>query len=169
MKKRLACLLLLACFVMFLTACAPLALFFFDTLVSDHLSKKEIFSLVKKNEELLRNDVANHDFTKSAELKGIVEINVEEEIIDFDCGGSGFGSATSYYGFYYASGDDKMTAIWCGGGPLSKDGDGYSWREAEGDNSYYTEEICENFYYYESTFKNACGKRSAQLLRSTRK
>ena len=38
------------------------------------------------------------------------------------------------------------------GGKLAPSGNGFEWQEANGDNWYYTEHICGNFYYYEASF-----------------
>ena len=74
--------------------------------------------------------------------------------MDFSCGGVGIGSATTYVGFYYTP-DHNISAVWCA--PSSPDsmtplGNGYEWQEPNGDNRYYTEHICGNFYYYEASF-----------------
>lgn len=165
-------------------------------LLSDNLSKEQIFTLVIKNEKLLKNAVKeikcskitqvsttkkseitstdmdysnikglyisteengekiykqsdNSTFQSIMDIKGLIDVNVEDEIIDFYCGGSGFGSSTSYYGFYYTE-NDNLSAIWCAGDTLAPSGKGWSWKN--GDNSYYTEKITDNFYYYEAHF-----------------
>lgn len=88
--------------------------------------------------------------------KPIQEISRHEEGVSFFCGGRGFGSATSYYGFYYSS-DGSPKDYWCGtsfGSPeqLKPDGDGFSIKYSNNDNCYYTEKIIDNFYYYEAHF-----------------
>ena len=74
--------------------------------------------------------------------------------MDFDCGAGGFGSETAYRGFYYSEEED-LYAPWCAPPPeellISRDG-GFFWEEAQGDNTYYVEKICEGFFYYEGTF-----------------
>ena len=137
--------------------------------LSDHLSKDEIFALVNQNDELLNKTVSEINSSKSnnsgisstqkAEvpsldysiLKGLEKITVEDDIIDFSCGGAGIGSSTSYYGFYYSE-KDNLTATWCCGGNVVQEGKGWSWEEPDGDNSYYTEKIRDHFYYYEAHF-----------------
>jgi len=142
MKKPIILLAVVLTVIILFQAC--------DRIFFDHLSKKQIFALVSDNEELLLQCIAENDFEKAYAIKGISYISVEEKIIEFGCGGSGFGSGTSYYGFYYTT-DDNMTAIWCAG-PVVPDGRGYSWTEENGDNRYYTEKICDCFYYYEASF-----------------
>ena len=77
--------------------------------------------------------------------KPIQEISRHEEGVSFYCGGTGFGSATSYYGFYYSF-DGSPKDYWCGtsfGSPeqLKPDGDGFSIKYSNDD-----------FYYYEAHF-----------------
>ena len=88
--------------------------------------------------------------------KPIQEISRHEEGVSFYCGGTGFGSATSYYGFYYSF-DGSPKDYWCGTsfgspGQLKPDGDGFSIKYSNDDNCYYTEKIRDNFYYYEAHF-----------------
>lgn len=81
-------------------------------------------------------------------------INADEKLVEFSCGGAGIGSATSYVGFYYSPNDD-MNELWCAPpffSSLTPSGNGFEWHEQNGDNSYYTEHICEHFYYYEASF-----------------
>ena len=77
-----------------------------------------------------------------------------EAYIEFYCGGSGIAPSGTYVGFYYTP-DGKMAVI--GESPsfvqkLIPCGDGFEWREMNGDNRYYTEQIGGNFWYYEETF-----------------
>jgi hypothetical protein len=151
MSKKITIFFIIFSITVALSACKPF---------SDNLSKDQIFTLVNQNQELLNNAVSDiyssglsdDDIIKSVKkLKGLDEITVKDDIINFDCGGSGFGSSTSYYGFYYTK-NENLTAIWCCGGAVVPDGKGWSWKESNGDNSYYTEKISDNFYYYEAHF-----------------
>lgn len=88
--------------------------------------------------------------------KPIREISCHEEGVSFYCGGTGIGSATNYYGFYYSF-DGLPKDYWCGtsfGSPgmLKPDGDGFSIKNSNDDDYYYTEKITDNFYYYEAHF-----------------
>ena len=124
-------------------------------LFSDNLSKKQIFSLVNKNQEMLNDCIDSKDFSEIKQLKGVKEVNFENDVLDVYCGGSGFGSATNYYGFYYSP-PNKPLVVWCGhvseSKRLSPESNGYSIRNSNDDNWYYTEKIRENFFYYESHF-----------------
>ena len=113
-----------------------------------------IVRFVESNQDLLSTCVESGDYSAVERHLLIREINVEADHVDFRCGASGFGSQTSYRGFFYSEKGD-MYAVWCAppeGSQLIRNGDGFFWEESEGDNRYYVEEICEGFYYYEASF-----------------
>lgn len=122
-------------------------------LADDRTDKIDIFTFVTENENLLNECIESNDYKSLENVKIIKEIESEQGFVEFSCGGAGFGSATSYCGFYYSENDD-MTVIWCApkSEPLIKSGSGYMWQENSGDDTYYTEQICEHFYYYEASF-----------------
>ena len=89
-------------------------------------------------------------------IKGVNEVYSDTETIDVYCGGRGFGSATSYYGFYYSP-DGLPKTSWRGSDfgivdEVKSEGNGYALRDSDDDNSYYTEKIRDNFFYYEAHF-----------------
>jgi len=163
----------------------------FRVILSNNLTKKEIFSLVVKHEELfrsvlveiteseldvkyisttqksklydpenayleglyIRRDISTYEnynndtISKAMKLKGLRSISVRSNIVEFDCGGSGFGSASSDYGFFYTEEENIVDDM-----GLVQEGNGWLIREENGDNWYYTERIIENFYYYEAHY-----------------
>ena len=129
----------------------------FSNMIDDSLSKKEIFKLVKDNYSIILDDIEEKDFSDTEKLKGVQEVYSDTEIVDVYCGGSGFGSATSYYGFYYSP-DGLPRDAWCGSDfgrtpdELIPEGKGFAIKNSNDDNYYYTEKIRENFYYYEAHF-----------------
>ena len=124
---------------------------FFD----DSLSKREIFTLVNKNHELINECIESGDFSKIEELKGVKSVYSENDVLDVYCGGSGFGPSTNYYGFYYSPSNEPLK-VWCGhvvgDERFLPEGKGYSIKNQNDDNWYYTEKIRDNFFYYESHF-----------------
>jgi len=158
MLKKGLCLLLAVIMLFSLSGCSEevlgSALFLFFVITSDdRADKDDVFDFVSENEEELLKAIENGDFSEYENRGFIKDIEADETVIDFSCGGAGMGSATSYVGFYYSPEDD-MAAVWCA--PYSEDsliasGDGFSW-QGDGDNRYYTEHICGNFYYYEASF-----------------
>lgn len=154
--KKIFCLLLLLAMTFSLCACDllnPLALLAaIDG--DDRASKEEIFEFVQTHESELLCAIESENLSSFEGQSIVQEINVEKELIDFYCGGAGFGSATSYVGFYYSP-EDNMTAIWCApesSAPLLPCGNGFEWLQTDGDNRYYTENIRGHFYYYEASF-----------------
>lgn len=144
MKKAIA-ILCVVCLLFGLAACG---------LLDDRADKAMILRWVEENRDLLLSCIENNNFDGQNWNPPIQEINVHEDCIDFYCGGAGFGSQTSYCGFFYTESDD-MYAIWCApsrGTKLTPEGNGYLWKEKKGDNRYYVEKICDHFYYYDASF-----------------
>ena len=129
----------------------------FANMIDDSLSKKEIFELVNENYTLIIDDINKNDFTDTEKLKGVKEVYSDTDVIDVYCGGTGIGSATSYYGFYYSP-DGLPRDNWCGSDfgrtsdELIPEGKGFAIKNSNDDNYYYTEKIRDNFYYYEAHF-----------------
>ena len=157
--KKFLCILLVLCLLFSLSGCVEKvlgsAIFLFLVATSDDSADKdEVFEFVCEKEEELLEAIEDEDFS-AFENKGFIKsIDADETIVDFSCGGAGVGSGTSYVGFYYSPNDD-MTAIWCVPSSvraLKPSGNGFAWKEYNGDNQYYTEHICGHFYYYEASF-----------------
>ena len=157
LKKGLA--LLLAVIMVFsLSGCSDIlggAFFLFLVATGDDSADKdEVFDFVSENEEDLLKAIEAGDYSAFENQGFIKDIDPDETVVDFSCGGAGVGSGTSYVGFYYTSEND-MAAVWCAPSSASSlipSGNGFEWQEANGDNWYYTENICGNFYYYEASF-----------------
>ncbi len=136
-----------------------------------NLSENEIIALVEENEQLLRDasaELQNSGYSgiideenvsefsdtvaKSLDIKGIMFIRVHENgVVEFNCGGSGFGSETEYYGFYYSTAAEPENII--SPEPLTQRGkDRWVWHEDGGDNAMQAEKIFDDFYYYISSF-----------------
>ncbi len=120
----------------------------------DYLDKNQIFSAVQENQVMLRECVLGNDPEQAKQIRGIqsVRYDADEDYYEFSCGGAGIVPASSYYGFYYSPKDAPLAVDVTQTENLSPVQDGYGWREPKGDNSYYTERIMENWYYYESHY-----------------
>ena len=157
LKKGLA--LLLAVIMVFsLSGCSDIlggAFFLFLVATGDDSADKdEVFDFVSENEEELLKAIEAGDYSAFENQGFIKDVDADESIVDFSCGGAGVGSGTSSVGFYYSSVND-VTAVWCApssASALTPSGNGFEWQEPNGDNRYYTEHICGNFYYYEASF-----------------
>lgn len=157
LKKGLS-LLLAIIMVLSLSGCSEIlggAFFLFLIATGDDSAKKdEVFEFVRENEIELLEAIEIGNFSAYENIGIIKEIGADETIVDFSCGGAGIGSAMSYVGFYYTLEND-MAAVWCApssASALVPSGNGFEWQEPNGDNRYYTEHICGNFYYYEASF-----------------
>lgn len=163
MFKKITCLLLAVVLAVSLCGCesvekmvksAVFLFVIFTTDMDDRASKEDIFQFVTENETQLLQAIKDGDFSDYEEQGFIQNIDDNGNHVDFYCGGAGFASETDYVGFYYSSTND-MAAVWCApysAQSLSPSGDGYFWKEAEGDNRYYVEMICDHFYYYEASY-----------------
>lgn len=154
MKKFISFVLTL-CLVISLPGLLTGTMFLFLAAVSDdRADKSEIFEFVREKEEELLEAIESSDFSNFENQGFIKDIIPESWVVEFYCGGAGFGSGTSYVGFYYSP-NNSLTAAWCAppsAASLIPSGDGFRWQEPDGDNQYYTEHICGNFYYYEASF-----------------
>ena len=159
MLKKGKALLLAVIMVFSLSGCSDIlggALFLFLVATGDDSADKDdVFDFVSKNEEELLEAIEVGDYSAFENQGFIKDIDADETVVDFSCGGAGVGSGTSYVGFYYAPDDDMAALHWCG--PRSADalkpaGAGYEWQEYKGDNYYFVEHICGHFYYYEASF-----------------
>lgn len=158
MFKKALSLLLAIMIICSLTGCTEVLggtfFLFLAKAGDDRASQNAIFQFVRKNEDKLENAIETGDFA-AFENKGIIKsIEVDAAVVDFSCGGYGMGPSTSYVGFYYTPEND-MAAVWCApssAGALTPSGNGFEWQEPGGDNRYYTEHICGNFYYYTASF-----------------
>lgn len=157
--KKVICVLLVLCMLLPLVECSGKVLgsAFFLLLVltgDDSADKADVFEFVHNNEDELLKAIENEDFSAFENQGFIKDIDANNRVVDFSCGGAGLGSATSYVGFYYTP-DNNMTAVWCAPGSsslLTPYGKGFKWQEPKGDNRYYVEHICGKFYYYEASF-----------------
>lgn len=158
MLKKIAAFLLAASLLLTLTGCSDLIAGIAFTVVGlmsdDRADKDDIFEFVRENEAALLKAIEDKDFS-AYENKGFInKIDRDLNVVDFACGGAGMGSGTSYVGFFYTA-DHDMAAVWCAPyseASLEPSGNGFAWQEQDGDNRYYTEHICGNFYYYEASF-----------------
>lgn len=158
MLKKLLSLLLIVVMMFSLTGCSDIlggAFFFFLIATGDdRADQSEIIEFVCENEAELMSAIESGNFSEFENQGFIKTIDADDAAVEFSCGGAGVGSGTSYVGFYYTP-DGDMTAVWCA--PASEAslipcGSGFEWREKGGDDRYYTEQICGNFYYYEASF-----------------
>ncbi len=118
----------------------------------DGLSKKRIVSLVHENHREIEQAIESGNAKDWNGKKGIRDVTLHDHgFVEFFCAGAGMGPNTSYYGFYYSP-DGVPYDFWGGNEPLTETKNGWKWQEEQGDNTFYTEQITDTFYYYEYHF-----------------
>ena len=142
MKKSIALLCVLVCLTFISAACSPAL-----------ADKDSIISLYQKNENIFLKAAESGDYSEIEHIQGIQKVLTTDAYVDIQCGGSGFGSSTHYYGIFYSA-DDNLCAIDVAGpkDKLVQQGNGYSYKEENGNNRYYVESLGHHFYYYEAHF-----------------
>ena len=139
--KRLALVYVIFLSCIFLSSCA------------DNLSKKQIFTLVKEHHDFLQQCIDERNYHRALDIKGIQDTyEKRNDYVEFYCGGAGWASSTSYYGFYYSPADIPLAVDVTKTSMLTPKDDGWGWKEPDGDNIYYTERIMAHWYYYESHY-----------------
>ena len=117
----------------------------------------DVFGIKYENEKVYLNDssytnpeINNEAINKIFDL-GVESIYIKNNNAEFDCGGAG---REYYTGIIYSdSGEpnsfDLDNTINNFDISLTKAGDGFEWKEENGDNYYYCESICGKWYYYQ--------------------
>ena len=112
-----------------------------EQVLSSFETQKEL--IIEKIGAHLAGDVAGWD-----ELEDVREVsNYNGGIIKFMCVAEGIVTSSVEAGFYYSPDDTPAYVGWFPNIKLAEDGDGWSWSDGT-DNRYFTQRICENFYYY---------------------
>ena len=122
MRKLRALLLVMLSFAFVLTSCS-----------GNLTDKSDIVSLYQKNEDTFLQAARNGDYSSVEGISGVRKVLVREEYVDVQCGGTGFGSNTHYYGIFYSADDVKDKLV--------EQSDGYLYQEENGDNRYYIEPL----------------------------
>ncbi len=157
--KKFLCLCLVVIMTLSLSGCvADLAegAFFLYLIAAgdDRADQDDIFEFVRENEAEMLAAIEKGEIEAFGNRGVVKTVHESEMYIKFSCGGAGVGSGTSYVGFYYTA---NGSAAVIGESPsfaekLVPCGNGFEWRETDGDNRYYTEQICGHFWYYEESF-----------------
>lgn len=113
--------------------------------------REQVFGAFEAQKELIAGKIEDHLAGGEAawdELEGVLEVrNYNGGIIKFMCVAEGIATSGVEAGFYYSPSDVPAYVGWFPNIKLVEDGDGYSYSDGT-DNRYYTQRICENFYYY---------------------
>ena len=141
--KRLLAFVLLAIFVFSLTGC------------SAKNAKSDIFNLVENNYDEIVAACENKDSEALLAIDGVTQVNIVDGYVLVYCKGAGIAPSSQDYGFYYSEDNSPVTVdcnlgIMCYAADLSPEGDGYQCI-ASG-NTFYTEHIKGNIYFYSNAY-----------------
>lgn len=113
--------------------------------------REQVLGTFEAQKELIVAKIGAHlagDEAAWDDLEGVLEVSTYNDgVIKFMCIAEGIVTSSVEAGFYYSPDDTPAYVGWFPNIRLAEDGDGWSWSDGT-DNRYYTERICENFYYY---------------------
>ena len=141
--KRLLAFVLLAVFVFSLTGC------------SAKNAKSDIFNLVENNYDEIVAACESKDSEALLAIDGVTQINIVDGYVLVYCKGAGIAPSSQDYGFYYSEDNSPVTVdcnlgIVCYAADLSPEGDGYQCIVSG--NTFYTEHIKGNIYFYSNAY-----------------
>ena len=141
--KRLLAFVLLAVFVFSLTGC------------SAKNAKSDIFNLVENNYDEIVAACENKDSEELLAIDGVTQVNIVDGYVLVYCNGAGIAPSSQDYGFYYSEDNSPVTVdcnlgIVCYAADLSPEGDGYQCIVSG--NTFYTEHIKGNIYFYSNAY-----------------
>lgn len=145
--KPIGLMIICAAAVLMLTACGK----------DEPGPKERVLEVFEQQQERLLRKIEHYiagDEVTWDNLEGVQWVRAYHtyrgEIIEFECIAEGLVTSSFQAGFYYAPDDEPTYVGWFLGSRLDElleDGDGWSYSDGT-DKRYYTERICENFYYY---------------------
>ena len=113
--------------------------------------REQVLGTFEVQKELILEKIGKHiagDEVIWDDLEGVREVSTYHDgIIKFMCVAEGIMTSGVEAGFYYSPDDTPAYVGWYPNIKLAEDGNGWSWSDGT-DNRYFTQRICENFYYY---------------------
>ena len=141
--KRIIASVLIVAFVVVLAGCGA------------KQSKKDIFNVVEKNYDAIVTACENKDKEALLAIDGVTQVNIVDGYVLVYCKGAGIAPSSQDYGFYYSEDNSPVTVdcnlgIVCYAADLSPEGDGYQCIVSG--NTFYTEHIKGNIYFYSNAY-----------------
>ena len=117
--------------------------------------KEDVFNIVQKNYDTILKACEENDTDTLLSIKGITEVNIVDGYVVVFCIGKGISVSSQDYGFYYSEHNSPVTIdcnkdIVCGVSGLTPEGNGYQCIESG--NTFYTEHIKGNIYFYSNSY-----------------
>ncbi len=117
--------------------------------------KEDVFSLVEKKYDTILKACEKKDSDALLSIKGITKVNIVDGYVIVFCKGEGISVSSQDYGFYYSEENSPVTIdcnqdIVCKADGLSPEGNGFQC--VVSGNSFYTEQIKGNIYFYSNAY-----------------
>ena len=117
--------------------------------------KEDVFSIVEKNYDTILKACEEKDVDALLSVKGITKVNIVDGYVIVFCKGEGISVSSQDYGFYYSEDNNPVTIgcnqdIVCEDDELMPDGKGYKC--VVSGNTFYTEHIKGNVYFYSNAY-----------------
>lgn len=118
-------------------------------------AKKDIINIVEENYETILKACQEKDAETLYTIDGITDVKIVDGYVLVYCKGAGIAPSSQDYGFYYS---ERNIPVGVGYGPhivcniedMTPDGNGY--KGIVDGNSFYTEHIKENIYFYSNAY-----------------
>ena len=116
--------------------------------------RSRIIRLYQQNEEIFFQAASSEDFDALMQLNGVIEIKEDKrrKAVDVFCGGTGIVPSSGYYGVLYLPEKDARAYFSEPAEEWTVDGNGFCYRQKNGDNRFYVEPLGNDFYYYEQHY-----------------
>lgn len=121
--------------------------------VKNTITKDKIIEKFNMNKTEYIKASQTGDFSLLKKLDEVESVYESDNYVKIDFKGSGLVSNSNYYGIYYSE-SDSLCAIDISPpcDELKKDGAGFRYKQENGDNEYYVEELGYHYFYYEAQF-----------------
>ena len=118
-------------------------------------AKKDIINIVEENYETILKACQEKDAETLYTIDGITEVKIVDGYVLVYCKGAGIAPSSQDYGFYYSEGNIPVGVgygphIVCNIEDMTPDGNGY--KGIVDGNSFYTEHIKGNIYFYSNAY-----------------
>ena len=117
--------------------------------------KDDIFRIVEKEYDTILKACKAKDADALLSIKGITEVNIVDGYVIVFCIGKGISVSSQDYGFYYSENNSPVTIdcsqeIECRADALTPEGNGFQC--VVYGNTFYTEHIKGNMYFYSNAY-----------------
>ena len=117
--------------------------------------KEKVFNLVEKKYDTILKACEENDVDSLLAIKEVTKVNIVDGYVIVFCIGRGISVSSQDYGFYYSVENSPVTIgcnqdIVCGADGLNPEGSGFQC--VDHGNTFYTEHIKGNIYFYSNAY-----------------